>query len=109
MEHKMKLLEKPFNKMIDGSKDIEFRLYDDKRKKIKIGDTIEFSKLPDLIEKLNVEVIDLYQYKTFRELLSFLGYSGLDLDKKIQGIYSIYTPEQEKTHGVLGIKIKKLK
>lgn len=34
MKHKMKLLEKPFNKMLDGSKDIEFRLYDEKRKKI---------------------------------------------------------------------------
>lgn len=108
MKHKMKLLEKPFNKILDGSKEIEFRLYDDKRKEIQIGDIIEFSKLPDLIEKLNVEVIDLYQYTTFRELLLFLGYSGDDLDKKIQGIYSIYTPEQEKNHGVLGIKIKKI-
>lgn len=104
----MKLLEKPFNKMLDGSKEIEFRLYDDKRKEIQIGDIIEFSKLPDLIEKLNVEVIDLYQYPTFRELLLFLGYSGDELDKKVQGIYSIYTPEQEKNYGVLGIKIKKL-
>ncbi len=109
MEHKMKLLEKPFKKVLDGSKEIEFRLYDDKRKKIQIGDTIEFSKLPDLREKLNVEVLDLYQYPTFRELLIFLGYSGETLDKKVQGMYSIYTPEQEKNNGVLGIKIKKIK
>lgn len=104
----MKLLEKPFNRMLDGSKEIEFRLYDDKRKEVQIGDTIEFSKLPDLIEKLNVEVIDLYQYPTFKELLTFLGYSGEDLEKKTERMYSIYTPEQEKTYGVLGIKIKKL-
>ncbi len=104
----MKLLEKPFNKMLDGSKDIEFRLYDEKRKKIQIGDIIEFSKLPNLIEKLEVEVIDLYHYSTFRELLEFLGYSEENLEQKVQGIYSIYTPEQEKAHGVLGIKIKKL-
>lgn len=68
MQHKMKLLEKPFNNILDGSKEIEFRLYDDKRKKVQIGDTIEFSKLPDLVEKLNVEVVDLYQYPTFKEL-----------------------------------------
>lgn len=108
MKHKMKLLERPFNEILDGSKEVEFRLYDDKRQEIKIGDTIEFSKLPDLIEKLNVEVIDLYQYPTFKELLVFLGYNGEDLDKRLQGMYSIYTPEQEKTYGVLGIKIKKL-
>lgn len=108
MKHKMKLLETPFNKILYGRKDIEFRLYDNKRKKIKIGDTIEFSKLPDLIEKLDVEVVDLYQYSTFKELLTFLGYSGENLDKKIQGLYSIYSPEQEKTYGVLGIKITKV-
>lgn len=36
MKHKMKLLENPFNKMLNGRKDIEFRLYDEKRKKLKI-------------------------------------------------------------------------
>ncbi len=108
MKYKMKLLEKPFNQILEGSKEIEFRLYDDKRKEIKVGDTIEFSKLPDLVEKLNVEVVDLYQYPTFRELLIFLGYNEEELNKKLQGMYYIYTPEQEKTYGVLGIKIKKL-
>lgn len=108
MKHKMKLLEKPFNKIINGSKKVEFRLYDDKRRKVKIGDTIEFSKLPDLVEKIEVEVIDLYQANTFRELLSSLGYSGEELDKKVSGMYSIYTKDQENLYGVLGIKIKRI-
>jgi len=108
MEHKMKLLSNPFNKIVDGSKEIEFRLYDDKRKEVKIGDTIEFSKLPNLIKKLNVEVVALYQYSTFKELLFFLGYKDNELEEKVEGMYSIYNHEQEKKHGVLGIKIKKL-
>lgn len=108
MKHKMKLLENPFSKMLNGSKNIEFRLYDEKRRKLKIGDTIEFSKLPDLTEKLEVEVIDLYQYPTFKELLILLGYEGKNLDEKVQKMYSIYSHNQEKTYGVLGIKIKKL-
>ena len=108
MQHKMKLLEEPFNDILSGNKNIEFRLFDDKRRKIKIGDTIEFSKLPDLKEKLDVEVIDLYQYQTFRELFSFLGYEGAKLDETVAGMYTIYTPQQEQDNGVLGIKIKKL-
>lgn len=104
----MKLLEKPWNNIANGTKKIEFRLYDDKRKNIKIGDTIIFSKLPDLKEQITVEVLDLYLYPTFKELLIFLGYSGDELDKKMRGIYSIYTKEQERTYGVLGIKMKKL-
>lgn len=108
MKHTMKLLEKPFNNILNGSKEIEFRLYDDKRRKVKIGDTIEFLKLPDLVEKIEVEVIDLYQANTFRELLSSLGYSGEELDKKVSGMYSIYTKEKENLYGVLGIKIKRI-
>ena len=59
MIHKMKLNESPFERIKNGTKTIEFRLYDDKRKKVKIGDEIEFSKLPDLHEKILVKVVDL--------------------------------------------------
>ena len=55
MLHKMKLNESPFERIKNGTKTIEFRLFDKKRQQIKIGDKIEFSKLPDLQEKLLVE------------------------------------------------------
>ena len=48
MIHKMKLNESPFERIKNGTKTIEFRLYDEKRRQVKIGDKIEFSKLPDL-------------------------------------------------------------
>ena len=108
MEYKMKLLERPFNEIKDGTKEVEFRLFDDKRKQIKINDTIEFSKLPELTEKLKVEVQELYQYPTFKELLEKLGYADKELENKLKGMYSIYTKEQEEKYGVLGIKIKKI-
>ena len=65
MLHKMKLNESPFERIKKGTKTIEFRLYDEKRQQIKIGDKIEFSKSPDLQEKLIVDVIDLYREDTF--------------------------------------------
>ena len=68
MIHKMKLNESPFERIKNGTKTIEFRLYDEKRKKIKIGDKIEFSKLPDLQEKILVDVLDIYRDKTFENL-----------------------------------------
>ena len=108
MEHKMKLLEKPFNEIKDGTKEVEFRLFDEKRKQIKINDIIEFSKLPELTEKIKVEVQDLYQFPTFKELLEKLGYTDNELDNKLKGMYSIYTKEQEEKYGVLGIKIQKI-
>ena len=44
MLHEMKLNENPFERMKNGPKTIEFRLNDEKRKKIKIGEKITFSK-----------------------------------------------------------------
>ncbi len=105
MIHKMKLLEQPFDDIVNGNKKIEFRLFDDKRKKIKVGDTIEFSKLPNLEEKIMVKVIDLYQYPTFKDLFFYLGYRGSELDNMVKGMYTIYSLKQEKENGVLGIKI----
>ena len=43
MLHKMKLNESPFERIKNWTKMIEFRLYDEKRKQIKVGDKIEFS------------------------------------------------------------------
>lgn len=82
MLHKMKLQEDPFERIKNGTKTVEFRLYDEKRRTIQIGDEIEFSKLPELQEKLLV---------------------------KAKSMNRFYTPEQEKEYGVVGIKIEIIK
>jgi len=110
MIHKMKLNEEPFEKIKNGTKTVEFRLYDEKRKQIKVGDKIEFSRLPELQEILLVDVLELYQEKTFEELFKKLyKESEEEIKKKVQGMYEIYSPEKEKQYGVLGIRIKKEK
>ena len=106
MLYKMKLLEKPFNSIKNRTKDIEFRLYDEKRKQIKIGDEIEFSLLPDLKEKLLVEVIELYRANTFKELFMSLNMNEFEAEEKSNHMYTIYSQEKEKQYGVLGIKIR---
>ena len=73
MKHKMKLNNGPFERIKNGTKTVEFRLYDEKRKQIKIGDKIEFSKLPDMTEKLLVEVLDLYREESFEKLKSMMN------------------------------------
>ena len=106
MIHKMKLNEDPFERIKNGTKTIEFRLYDEKRRKVKIGDKIEFSKLPDLQEKILVDVLDLYTEPSFEELFEKL-YEDKELAKqKANAMYEIYSPENEKKYGVVGIKIK---
>lgn len=106
MLHKMKLNESPFERIKNGTKKIEFRLYDEKRQQIKIGDKIEFSKLPDLQEKLLVDVVELYRANTFENLFRKLYTDEDEINKKAISMYKYYSLEKEKEYGVLGIKIK---
>ena len=106
MLHKMKLNESPFERIKNGTKTVEFRLYDEKRKEIKVGDQIEFSKLPDLQEKILVNVLELYREDTFENLFRKLYNDEEEIIRKTKSMYNYYPPEKEKEYGVLGIKIK---
>ena len=105
MLHKMKLNESPFERIKNGTKTIEFRLYDEKRQQIKVGDQIEFSKLPDLQEKLLVDVVELYREDTFENLFRKLYNDEEEIKRKTKAMYEIYSPEKEKEYGIIGIKI----
>ena len=106
MLHQMKLKESPFERIKNGTKTIEFRLFDEKRQQIKIGDKIEFSKLPNLEEKLLVDVIDLYREENFESLFRKLNIDEEDILRKTKAMHEFYSPEKEQQYGVLGIKIK---
>ena len=56
--------------MINGSKRIEIRLFDEKRRIIKIGDTIKFLKEPELEESFEVKVVDLLRYDSFEDMFN---------------------------------------
>ena len=101
----MKLKEDPFERIKNGTKTIEFRLYDEKRRKIKIGDKIEFWKLPELEEKIVVEVLDLYKEDSFEKLFKKICTDEEEAKIKTNTMYQYYTPEEEKKYGVIGIKI----
>lgn len=109
MIHRMKLNESPFERIKNGTKTIEFRLYDEKRQQIKVGDKIEFSKLPDLQEKLLVDVIKLYREDSFENLFRKLYKDEDEIKRKTKSMYKYYSPEKEKEYGVLGIEIKLIK
>ena len=111
MLHKMKLQEDPFERIKNGTKTVEFRLYDEKRRTIQIGDEIEFSKLPELQEKLLIKVIDLYKEESFEKLFKkvFVGEDKEKIIEKAKSMNRFYTPEQEKEYGVVGIKIEIIK
>ena len=109
MLHKMKLQESPFERIKNGTKTVEFRLYDEKRSKIKIGDQIEFAKLPDLQETILVDVLDLYREDTFENLFKKIFTDEYEINRKTTSMYQYYSPDEEKQYGVVGIKISLIK
>ena len=107
--HIMKLQPESFEKIKEGTKTMEIRLFDEKRKAIAIGDTIEFQKQPEELEVLRVRVSALLRYESFSELLDDFPpgiFGGKDKESLLQGVRRFYSPEREKEYGVLGIKIE---
>ena len=109
MTHKMKLNEEPFEKIKNGSKTIELRLYDEKRRKIKVGDMIRFMSKT---EKLTATVKSVHIFKNFEELYAILpfdkcGYSSDELPTASpDDMLEYYTKEQIEKYGVVGIEIE---
>lgn len=69
--HEMNLQPKYFDFIKDGTKRIELRLYDEKRRSIQLGDIIEFAKSEN--EKFKAEVVGLLRYKLiYLKILIFL-------------------------------------
>ena len=91
MIHRMKLNESPFERIKDGTKTIEFRLYDEKRRQIKIGDQIEFSKLPELQETILVDVLELYIEPTFEKLFKKLYTDEEDIKNAVEFVKVLFT------------------
>ena len=97
MLHKMKLNESPFERIKNGTKTIEFRLYDEKRRQIKIGDKIEFSKLPELQETILVEVLELYKEETFEKLFRKLYTDEEEIKRKVNACMNITHQKMKKS------------
>lgn len=110
MEHEMKLQPEYYNFILDGTKRIEIRLFDEKRQQINIGDTIKFLKEPDLNESFTARVIGLLRYHSFDEMfqdfdISILSDKSMTKKELIGVLEQFYTKEKQEKYGVLGIRI----
>ena len=109
MIHELRLNNEPFQKIQSGTKTIEMRLYDVKRKLIKENDIIEFTNR-STNEKIRTKVFKLHLYPSFDELYKdfdniSLGYEENDIkDSKDMEIY--YSKEEQCKYGVVGIQIE---
>ena len=113
MEHEMRLDPEPFRMIKSGQKTIELRLYDEKRRKIAVGDTIAFTETKTG-ERMRVIVTDLSVFPTFSELYRALplqkcGYTEAELETASpDDMLAYYSMEQQRQYGVVGIGLARL-
>ena len=106
--NEMNLCPKPFNTMKNGYKKVEMRLFDERRKNLKIGDLIRFTNT-ETKEELLAEICDLKSFKSFKEL--YLNYNKTDIGykeneiAKPEDMLQYYAQEQIDKYGVLAIEI----
>ncbi len=106
--HTMHLDDKSFDQISQWSKTIELRLFDEKRQKLVVWDSILFINNSNLNETIQKEIVWLLIYKDFASILGdypvnyFWGY---DIETTLASLYHIYTKEDESKYGVVWIRL----
>ena len=112
MTHHLNLNPQPFSLIANGTKTIELRLLDEKRKLICVGDTLIFTNTADSSCTIQCKVKALHCFANFAEL-----YHNLPLDKcgylpqelstaSPEDMDEYYAPEKQKQYGVVGIELE---
>ncbi len=110
--HEMQLNAEPFERMVSGRKTMELRLWDDKRKRIRVGDEIVFRLRDDEERNVRVKVQSLHVFESFAALYgavppAVLGYlegepaNSSDMD-------AFYAQEEQAKYGVVGIRFARI-
>ena len=107
----MRLHPEIFVAIKSGKKTIEVRLNDEKRQKFNVGDFIELSKRPELVDKITVKIIALFHYDTFEELIKNQPIDKMCSTKMaekefLDGMSEYYSKEQELKYGILAIELQ---
>ena len=101
---RMHLQKEPFEQIKAGTKTVELRLYDEKRKLLRVGDVIEFTNDG---ERIQARVSELHIYGSFESLFKDIPISkcGLADEKAMDAFYS---KEEQEEYGVVGIELEVL-
>ena len=108
--YRMKLLPRYFTELENGTKYIEIRCNDEKRQKIKPGDQIVFvNSVSD--KEIPTVVLSLERHGSFEELIrkhpvEAFGFPDASVEEVVKAVDRIYTHEQERKYGALGIVLK---
>lgn len=112
MLHQMNLNDGPFDMIERGIKTIELRLYDEKRRRIAVGDEIVFTRSGNPARTLRCRVSALHIFSSFEALYHTLpllkcGYTEADIATASPDDMEVYySKEKQGQYGVVGIELQ---
>lgn len=108
-EFDYKITEQVYNWIINGTKNIEVRLYNEKSSQIKINDVINFKVLNNEEKSIKVRVVELLIYEDIKTLLKNVDIKNVgEVNEEIleKMFNDIFGEEKVKSHNVIGIKFE---
>jgi len=102
-QHKEK---EPFERILKRKKKVEIRVYDKKRKKIKLGQIIKIFECGSK-RYLFIKVMGLSRFSNFETLFSILKDKINPSDKTL--LRKVYSESEERKYGVLAIHFELIK
>lgn len=108
MEMIVHLHPKVFEIVKQGTKTVEVRVNDEKRRKLHVGDTLVFLKRPLEDEKIIKKVKKLEYYSNLQELVEHYDMKQIYLEQYTKEMYlqemeQFYTQEEQDKYGVVAI------
>ena len=113
--HEMKLNSSAFDRMKNGIKKREYRVNDEKRRKVKRGDIITFRRLPNLDETLEMIVTKVEVFNNFKEAV--MPYYEEDfsdryksIEELVESFYSrgYYDKDEVEKHGTVVFTLERI-
>lgn len=112
MEMIVHLHKEIFDIVKNGVKDVEVRLNDSKRQKLKVGDKLIFVSRADDLDRIEAKVKKLVYFKDFIEVtkhyeMKRIYLEDTTLDGYLELMNKFYSEEAQKEYGVLAIEFQK--
>ena len=105
----MSLRPEYYEMVLSGEKDIELRLYDEKRRKMRNGDTVLIYDAQNRNNYIRAKIVRLHIAKSFADLntkISMPRTGFASLNALMSAISKFYDIEMESKYGIVGIELE---
>ena len=113
MEMTVHLHPEIFDLVSQGEKDVEIRVNDLKRRKLKVGDILIFLRRPEETKSLKVLVKNLVYFSSFQEVCEYYQMKRIylpntSIDEYIELMRKFYSDDDVSQYGVVAIEFEKI-